>query len=587
MVLGFLSTFGVVTNTVYADPPPPSPGPENIVTYDDVMNHLTDRCILYTSTALDESRVVSGDDLPALKDVILYFTTKNGSQELDHTVPFKTRAFTRDTSKNDDGDLFHKGIAASGDRLMSRTFYQMQDSIAFDGGNSAYYMSLLVYGSQGTNAAAIKWFYKITGNKNDFDNESYSLAKNESGGALYGRAVKNPSDRPEDNTTNGRNAWMAKLAGGSVINQQCAVIKGSPSTGGALLFTSINKPDNSGKTVAVQQSSVQDGKTWYYVARGNWKPPTGSGFNGYIYRNNKQYVMIDDAGSIIGTHLTDTIGEGWKIGTGTTISTLAIQDFHPPNTIVSDSPVYNHIKLPSDLGAQGSQFMINFNPALTDTGFISSVTGVGQGDVNTKDKNITIEAQLQSPSGPFVLKELIPINDQRTGSYTDSDKGGFGSGNDVYILEKKDLIALYGSSSVDAGHTQALVDTLVICAHKQLNAGWVSQFVSLKLYDPSGDHSFSETAGGIKNVQTQGAGVTDWTGTQLLYTLNAEQSRKCGSDDDKSVPAQLLNDPAAAAGNAMKELILRALGTVGTIIQNFIIYVVSWAIGVASNNVPI
>ena len=156
-VVGFFAiAYMLITASAQGVPPPPS---ESIVTYDDVMNRLTNVCILYTSTDIDTTKLVNGDDLPPLQNVTLYFTTVNNSREFGHTVPFNTKPLIRDTTKSDDGDLFVK-VGPTSDFPNNRTFYQMQDSLAFGGGDSNYYMSLLVYSLSGK--ASIKWFYKIT-----------------------------------------------------------------------------------------------------------------------------------------------------------------------------------------------------------------------------------------------------------------------------------------------------------------------------------------------------------------------------------------------------------------------------------------
>ncbi len=359
---------------------------------------------------------------------------------------------------------------------------------------------------------------------------------------------------------------------------KCNVLSSDPGSAGSLYVADPDTKSQYNKTIVIKKLK-SDGLTdslWYFVARYN-RNKVGEAFAvDYIYRKGESdsYLKVSEGGKVNGNYNGGSSPTDWKD------EFVEVSDFVPPQPIISSSEVHNHLKLPS---GPGSKIQVKFDPPLIDPLSNPSLPY----DVSGKDKNITLEIQLNNANGAYTNKELVDIVDDPPGSgtYKNSDLSDGGINNDIYILDRKDIETLYFGPFAEA-HDKALTKKVIVCAHKKLDkTGFSSGSVTLNLTDSNG--FFSADGGSLKQIRTEGA-VKDWTFNQETMIIPATKGAQqtCGSDDDVSVPNQIKEGLGNVAFDT-QNLILKALGWVATIIQNFIVYVVSWAIGLASRSVPI
>jgi hypothetical protein len=224
------------------------------------------------------------------------------------------------------------------------------------------------------------------------------------------------------------------------------------------------------------------------------------------------------------------------------------------------------------------------DPPIIDSGFVASTTGINLGDLNGLNKNVTIEAQLVDGNGPYLVKNLININDtNKNGIYKESDLGGFSgtflSSWDIYTLTEEDLKQLYGATT-HSTHSDTLVKNIVVCIHKKLNNNkYVSGSTTLKIPDD------------FKVAKDQTGGVFDWTGKESLYNIQvpAKDGSTCGTVDETSVIENLLTNytPTPSAYDTIMQAILNAFKSLAFLIQRAIINVAIWVIMNMSNSIPI
>ncbi len=373
------------------------------------------------------------------------------------------------------------------------------------------------------------------------------------------------------------------------IESKCQVTSTDPTDNDTSYSATSITSNGKLKTVSIKKLKSDNTleATFYLVAHGNYtRPDRSQKSTGFIYRSGKKYILVDKNGNILQTFTTGD--SDWAK------SSNFVPNFAEPVPIVSSSETVNHFKLPSGgIGTSkpGSNIIVNFNPPLKDDETGSDLYGVA--------KDVTIEAQLDGPKGPFINKNTLALVDNPSGTYhssTPTDGVVVGFSDDMLILEKKDLEYLYGVANVPPLHHKALTAKLIICAHKTLgkNNGHASGFVTLELYS-NGDGAWDEGKN-IKKIADQGSGVFDWSYRDVNAPLSVlpvlkipviqKASQTCGTSDDEAVMTQIgpkVPDP----GFSIADAILKALQVVAQVIQNFIVYVVKWAIGVASNSIPI
>lgn len=358
--------------------------------------------------------------------------------------------------------------------------------------------------------------------------------------------------------------WISRYGG--LGGAGSCLFTSKPTDPNAKYFKPINTSKN-GNTYTVALDEIENAISkdrWYYVAHGNYNDE----LTGYIYRSSKNsnnYIMAGVYSSsgtqrLLGS-FTENDSSDWKLYNA---SEFPLENFQSPGKterIIVIKPV--------DLDFEEASK--NFGATIEER----------KQNLST-GREITIEIQLNSAKGPFTNKEHITMNVDRTHS-----EAGKGIDNDIYIVSREELEKIYNTSATGEinKHANSLVEQIVVCTHKEVpNFSTLTAFAQLKVLNPT-DKNMIFSGSDIKVISGNLWGYKA-SPSPLVIKMEAKSVQSCGTSEDKDL-VERGTDIAKKFIPSMGDLILQALQYVATIIQNFIVYIVSWAIGLASQSVPI